>query len=813
MEFMETKIPVNIEDEMKKSYMDYAMSVIIGRALPDVRDGLKPVHRRILYAMHDAGNTAEKPYRKSAKTVGEVIGKYHPHGDAAVYDTIVRMAQDFSLRYCLVDGQGNFGSVDGDPPAAMRYTEIRMAKIAHELLGDIDKDTVEFGPNYDASEQEPLVLPSVFPNLIINGSAGIAVGMATSIPPHNLSEAVDAIKLVIENPEITTAELMKVIPGPDFPTGAYIYGITGIREAYETGKGRIVMRAKATTEVDPKTERESIIITEIPYQVNKSQLIEEIALLVKEKKIEGIADIRDESDRDGIRIVLELKRGEISAVILNNLYKRTKLQMTFGAIFLAIVNNQPRILSLKELIRQFIDFRQEVVVRKTTYELRKAEEKAHILEGLKIAIDHLDEVIALIKKSRTPQEAKEALMKRFQFSDIQAQSILDMRLQRLTGLEREKIAEDYQQTLMLIESLKQILASSQRVLQIIVEDLERIKKEYGDTRRTQIVAETKEITIEDMIAEEEMVITCSHSGYIKRSPLTSYRSQRRGGKGKIGMTTKEEDFVEHLFIASTHSYILVFTDSGKVHWLKVHEIPEVGSAGKGKAIVNLIAIPQGERVAALLSVKDFEEGKYILMATKKGILKKTALTAYSNPRSGGIIALSIDRGDDLFSVKLTDGERQVFIATNGGKSIRFNEKEIRPMGRSARGVRGIRLLKDDYLVEMDALSGEGTILTVTEKGFGKRTTVSEYRRQKRGGSGIRNILTTERNGKVVAAMEVSNDDQIMMITQHGKIIRIRVKGISIFRRSTQGVRLIELEEGDEVVSVVKLPEKEEGDEE
>ncbi len=813
MDSMETKIPVNIEDEMKKSYMDYAMSVIIGRALPDVRDGLKPVHRRILYAMHDAGNNADKPYRKAAKTVGEVIGKYHPHGDAAVYDTIVRMAQDFSLRYCLVDGQGNFGSVDGDPPAAMRYTEIRMAKIAHELLGDIDKETVEFGPNYDASEEEPLVLPSVFPNLIINGSAGIAVGMATSIPPHNLSEAVDAIKLVIENPEIATAELMKVIPGPDFPTGAYIYGIAGIREAYETGKGRIIMRAKATTEVDPKTERESIIITEIPYQVNKSQLIEEIALLVKEKKVEGIADIRDESDRDGIRIVLELKRGEISAVILNNLYKRTKLQMTFGAIFLAIVNNQPRILSLKELIRQFIDFRQEVVVRKTTYELKKAEEKAHILEGLKIALDHLDEVIALIKKSRTPQEAKEALMKRFQFSDIQAQSILDMRLQRLTGLEREKIAEDYQQTLMLIERLRQILASDQRVLQIIVEDLERIKKEYGDARRTEIVAETKEITIEDMIAEEEMVITCSHSGYIKRSPLTSYRSQRRGGKGKIGMTTKEEDFVEHLFIASTHSYILVFTDTGKVHWLKVHEIPEVGSAGKGKAIVNLIAIPQGERVAALLSVKDFEEGKYILMATKKGILKKTALTAYSNPRSGGIIALSIDQGDDLFSVKLTDGEGEVFIATNGGKSIRFNEKEIRPMGRAARGVRGIRLLKDDYLVEMDALFGEGTILTVTERGFGKRTAVSEYRRQKRGGSGIRNILTTVRNGKVVAAMEVKEDDQIMMITQHGKIIRMRVKGISIFRRSTQGVRLIELEEDDRVVSVVKLPEKEEGEEE
>ena len=813
MEFMETKIPVNIEDEMKKSYLDYAMSVIIGRALPDVRDGLKPVHRRILYAMFDAGNHYDRVYRKSAKTVGEVIGKYHPHGDVAVYDTIVRLAQDFSMRYCLIDGQGNFGSVDGDPPAAMRYTEIKMDKIAHELLNDIEKETVEFGPNYDASEQEPLVLPAAFPNMIVNGSSGIAVGMATSIPPHNLAEAVDAINMMIANPDVSIRELMEVIPGPDFPTGAYIYGLDGIREAYETGKGRIIMRARAETEVDPKTERESIIITEIPYQVNKAQLIEEIAILVKAKKIEGIGDIRDESDRQGIRIVLEVKRGEISAVILNNLYKRTKLQMTFGAIFLAIVNNQPRILTLKDLIRHFIDFRKEVVVRRTAFDLRKAEEKAHILEGLKLAIDHLDEVIALIKRSKTPLEAKSALMQRFSFSDIQAHAILDMKLQRLTGLEREKIAEDYQQTLMLIESLKQILASDQRVRQIISEDLERIKKEYADVRRTEIVAATTEITIEDMIAEEEMVITCTHSGYIKRSPLASYRSQRRGGKGKIGMTTKEEDFVEHLFIASTHSYILVFTDSGKVHWLKVHEIPEVGSAGRGKAIVNLISIPQGERVAALLSVKAFEEGKYILMASKKGIVKKTSLSAFSNPRAGGIIALSIDEGDDLFSVKLTDGQSDVFIATHGGKCIRFVEKQIRPMGRSARGVRGIRLLKDDYLVEMDALSREGAILTVSEKGFGKRTDVKEYRKQGRGGSGIRNIKTTARNGKVVGVMEVRAEDQIMMITLNGKIIRMRVKGISTIGRSTQGVRLIDLEEGDAVVSVVKLAEKEEGDEE
>ncbi|MEW5806927.1 MAG: DNA gyrase subunit A [Acidobacteriota bacterium] len=809
MDHTESRIPVNIEDEMKKSYMDYAMSVIIGRALPDIRDGLKPVHRRILYAMHDAGNHHEKPYRKSAKTVGEVIGKYHPHGDAAVYDTIVRMAQDFSLRYCLIDGQGNFGSVDGDPPAAMRYTEIRMEKITHELLSDIDKETVDFGPNYDASEQEPLVLPASFPNLIINGSSGIAVGMATNIPPHNLSEVIDAVKMVINDPEVTTEELMKVLPGPDFPTGAYIYGINGIREAYETGRGKIVVRAKAEVEVDPKRDKESIIITEIPYQVNKAQLIEEIALLIKDKRIEGISDIRDESDREGIRIVMEVKRGEQSAVILNNLYKRTNLQITFGAIFLAIVNNQPKILSLKELIKHFIDFRKEVVIRKTTFGLRKAEEKAHILEGLKIAIDHLDEVINLIKKSKTPPEAKEALIRRFNFSDIQAQSILDMKLQRLTGLEREKIADDYQQTLMLIEKMKQILASERLVLQIILEDIERIKKEYADQRRTHIVAETKEITLEDMIAEEEMVITCSHSGYIKRSPLSSYRSQRRGGKGKIGMTTKEEDFVEHLFIASTHSYILVFTDSGKVHWLKVHEIPEVGSAGKGKAIVNLINISSGERVAALLSVKSFEEGKFILMATKKGFVKKTDLTAFSNPRAGGIRALTIDEEDDLFSVKLTDNQGEVFIATHGGKSIRFNEKEIRPMGRAARGVRGIRLRKDDYLVEMEALSGQRQILTVTEKGFGKRTDIKEYRVQGRGGSGIINIKTTQRNGKVVGVMAVEDEDQVMMITLQGKIIRMRINGISIFRRSTQGVRLIELDEGDEVVSVVKVVEKEE----
>ncbi len=810
MDAMETKIPVNIEDEMTQSYIDYAMSVIIGRALPDVRDGLKPVHRRVLYAMDDTGNHSDRPHRKSAKTVGEVIGKYHPHGDAAVYDTIVRMAQDFSLRYCLVDGQGNFGSIDGDPPAAMRYTEIKMKKLAHELLKDIDKETVDFGPNYDASEEEPLVLPACFPNLLINGSSGIAVGMATNIPPHNLVECVEAIQKVIEDPEISVNDLLSIIPGPDFPTGAYIYGTKGIREAYETGRGRVVMRAKAVIEEDPKSGRGQIIITEIPYQVNKSLLIEEIVHLVKEKKIEGIAEIRDESNRQGIRVVLELKKGENGHVLLNNLYKKTKLQSTFGCIFLAIVNNEPKILSLKELIQHFIDFRKEVVLRKTAFELKKAEEKAHILEGVKIALDHLDEVIALIRKSRTPKDAKDALMKKFEFSDIQAQYILDLRLQKLTGLEREKVLEDYQQTLMLIERLKQILSSEPLVLQIISEDLERIKKLYGDERRTQLIQETKEITIEDMIVEEEMVITCTHSGYIKRSPLSIYRSQRRGGKGRVGMTTKEEDFVERLFIASTHSYILVFTNKGKVHWLKVYEIPEVGSAGKGKAIVNLISVSQGERVAALLSVKDFPEGNYILMATKKGIVKKTDLSAFSNPRSGGIIALTIDEGDELLSVERTDGKGQVFIATYNGKAIRFNEQEIRPMGRTARGVKGINIVRDDYLVGMEILSNRGSILTVTEKGYGKRTNLEEYRLQKRGGSGIINIRTSSKNGNVVGVKEVSQEDQIMMITLHGKIIRMRVKGISVFRRSSQGVRLIELDEKDNVVSLVKLVEKEEG---
>jgi DNA gyrase subunit A len=813
MDSMETNIPVNIEDEMTQSYIDYAMSVIIGRALPDVRDGLKPVHRRVLYAMDDTGNHSDRPHRKSAKAVGEVIGKYHPHGDAAVYDTIVRMAQDFSLRYCLVDGQGNFGSVDGDPPAAMRYTEIRMKKLAHELLKDIDKETVDFGPNYDSSEEEPLVLPACFPNLLVNGSSGIAVGMATNIPPHNLVECVDAIQKVIEDPEVSVKDLLSIMPGPDFPTGAYIYGIKGIREAYETGRGRVVMRAKAVIEEEPKSGRSQIIITEIPYQVNKSLLVEEMAHLVREKKIEGIAEIRDESNREGIRVVLELKKGENGHVILNNLYKKTKLQSTFGCIFLAIVNNEPKILSLKELMQHFIDFRKEVVLRKTAFELKKAEEKAHILEGVKIALDHIDEVIALIKKSRTPKDAKDALMKKFEFTDIQAQYILDLRLQKLTGLEREKVLEDYQQTLMLIERLKQILSSEPLVLQIISEELERIKKSYGDDRRTELIAETKEITIEDMIVEEEMVITCTHSGYIKRSPLSIYRSQRRGGKGRMGMTTKEEDFVEHLFIASTHSYILVFTSKGKIHWLKVYEIPEVGSAGKGKAIVNLISVSQDERVAALLAVKDFPEGNYILMASKKGIVKKTDLSAFSNPRSGGIIALTIDEDDELFSVERTDGKGEVFIATYNGKAIRFNEKEIRPMGRAARGVKGIRLMRDDCLVEMEILSDRGSILTVTEKGYGKKTHLEEYRLQKRGGTGIINIRTLSKNGKVVGVKEVAAEDQIMMITLKGKIIRMRVKGVSTFRRSSQGVRLIELDEGDEVVSLVKLIEKEEGDEE
>jgi DNA gyrase subunit A len=803
--------PVSVEDEVKKSYMDYAMSVIIGRALPDARDGLKPVHRRVLYAMHEQKNFHNQPYKKSARTVGDVIAKYHPHGDAAVYDTIVRLAQDFSMRCPLVDGQGNFGSIDGDPPAAMRYTEIRMTALAEELMADIDKDTVDFVPNYDGSEREPVVLPAKFPNLLVNGSAGIAVGMATNIPPHNLREIIDGAIALIDNPELEADDLLQMIPGPDFPTGAFIYGDEGIKSAYRTGKGIIQMRARATTET--AKDRESIVVTELPYQSNKARIIEKIAELVKDKRIEGIADVRDESDRDGIRMVIDLKRGENAAVVLNQLYKNTPLQSTFGIIFLALVGHRPKVLPLKDLLTEFIRHRREVVTRRCRFELEKAEHRAHILEGYKIAVQHIDEVVQIIKRSAGPAEAKTALMARFRFTDIQAQSILELRLQRLTQLERDKIEEEYRALIQTIARLKEILANERLLMNVIVEELKDVRERYGDERRTEIVRETSEISAEDMIAEEDMVIAVSHSGYIKRSSVSLYRKQRRGGKGRIGMRTKEQDFVEHLFIASTHNYILVFTESGKVHWLKVHRIPEIGAGSMGKAIVNLLNLPPGEAIAALMPVQAFDEDRYVVMVTRKGIIKKTKLDAFSNPRSGGIIAITCEEGDGLLSAKLSDGSQDIFLGTHGGKSIRFSETDVRDMGRVARGVIGMRLSPGDFLVGMEIFSNGGTILTVTENGYGKRTAISEYRVQHRGGSGLINIKTKGRNGNVVSVQCVSDEDELMVITQQGMILRTPVAAIRQISRNTQGVRLIQLDEGDRVVAATRLAEKEENGQE
>ncbi len=798
---------VSIETEMRRSYLDYAMSVIIGRALPDARDGFKPVHRRVLFAMHEAGNHHDKPYKKAARIVGDVMGKYHPHGDTAIYDTIVRLAQDFSMRYPLVDGQGNFGSIDGDAPAAMRYTEVRMSKLAYEMLADIDKDTVDFGPNYDGQQQEPLVLPSRFPNLLVNGSSGIAVGMATNIPPHNMSEVVDAIIAQIGDPEITVDGLMQHIKGPDFPTSGYILGREGIVQAYRTGRGIILMRARATVEEGGKRGKDRIVITEIPYQVNKARLIEQIAHLVNEKKIDGITDIRDESDRDGIRVVLDLRRDAVPKVILNNLYKHTQMQETFGSIFLAIVDNRPQVLNLKAMLAHFIDHRREVITRRTAFELARAEDRAHLLEGLKIALDNLDEMVALIRAAKTPDEARQAMRLRFKLSDVQAQAILDMKLQRLTGLERQKIVDEYAETLKQIARLREILANERLVYGMLVDELKEIKKNYGDARRTEIIAQPGEISVEDMIAEEEMVITVSHAGYMKRNPLSIYRSQRRGGKGRTGMTTREEDFVEHLFVASTHASILIFTTRGRVHWLKVHEIPQIGAAGKGKNIVNFVELTPEEKIAALVATKDFAEDRYVVFATRKGIIKKTALSAYGNPRAGGIIAVGVDDGDELLSVKLTDGKQEIFMATAQGQAIRFPEADARPMGRGAHGVIGMRLQGDDTVVEMDVLrSKEGTILTVTEKGYAKRTAVEDYRLQGRGGSGIINLKVTDKTGPVVQVMEVAEDDQVMVITAFGKIIRTNVRDISILGRPTQGVRLIHLEEGDTVVAVAQVAE-------
>ena len=806
----ENHIPVTIEEELRRSYLDYAMSVIIGRALPDVRDGLKPVHRRVLYAMYDTGNTSDKPYKKSARTVGTVIGRFHPHGDQAVYDTIVRLAQDFSMRYPLVDGQGNFGSVDGDSPAAMRYTEIRLHPLAGELLRDIEKETVDFGPNYDGSEEEPLILPAAFPNLLVNGSSGIAVGMATNVPPHNLVEVIEAIKMLVSDPHVDLADLMKAIPGPDFPTAGLIHGTAGIQQAYATGRGRLVMRGRAVIEDVPgRKDRQAIVIHELPYQVNKKLLIEEIADMVRERRLEGIGDIRDESDRDGIRVVLELKRDENANVVLNKLYKFTKLQSTFGVINLAIVNGRPQVLTLKEMLRHFVDFRREVVVRRTQFDLKKAEERAHILEGLKIAIDHLDEVVALIRASKTPPEAKEALKGRFSFSDLQAQAILEMRLQRLTGLERQKIVDEYEETLKLIERLRQILSSGALQLQIVVQELDSIREKFGDGRRTEIVPREDDISIEDLIRDEEVVITVSHTGYIKRTALSTYRSQRRGGKGRIGMTTREEDAVRNLFVASTHDYILVFTSAGKVHWLKVHAIPDVSSAGRGKPVVNLIQTGPDEKFAAMVNVREFEEGRYVVLATRLGYIKKTPLTAFANPRAAGIIALALEHGDDVLGAGLSDGQGEIFMATADGKAIRFKETDVRPMGRSARGVRAVRMRPGDQLVEMEVLSGKPHVLSVTAKGYGKRTSLEEYRVQGRGGSGIINVRVTGKNGRVVACREAGDDEQVLLITAQGKLIRMDVAGISRLGRAAQGVRLIQTEEGDEVVAAIITAEREE----
>ena len=802
-------IPVNIEDEMKKSYMDYAMSVIIGRALPDVRDGLKPVHRRILHAMNELNNDWDKPYKKSARIVGDVIGKYHPHGDMAVYDAIVRMAQDFSLRYPLVDGQGNFGSIDGDPAAAMRYTEIRMAKLTGELLADIDKETVDFVPNYDESLLEPTVLPAKFPNLIVNGSSGIAVGMATNIPPHNMVETINALIALIDNPETSIEELMVHLPGPDFPTGGFIFGKEGIRAAYETGKGVIQLRARAIIERDRKGERESIIITELPYQTNKAKFIERVAELVHEKTIEGISNIRDESDREGMRVVIELKRNEVTEVILNQLYKHTQMQTSFGIILLAIHQNQPKLLPLKEILHLFLQHRQEVVTRRSLFELKKAEARAHILEGLKRAIDQIDAIIAMIRASKTPKEAKERLIERFAFSDEQAQAILDMRLQRLTNLEQRKIVEEYEGLIKLINRLKTILASQRLLLNVIKEELVAVRDTYGDERRTEIVEATPEIKVEDLIAEEDMVVTITHTGYIKRNPISLYRSQHRGGKGKVGIQMKEEDFVEDLFIASTHDYILFFTDAGKIHWMKVHELPQAGRITRGKAIVNLLNLSPEEKVTAILSLKDFAKGKFITFLTRRGIIKKTALEAYSNPRTGGIIAIHLDEGDELISTKLTDGKQHLFIGTKLGKAIHFPETQIREMGRIARGIRGIRLSKDDEVVGMEVVAPHTPILTVTGHGYGKRTQASEYRMQNRGGTGILTVKRTQKTGDVVGIKTITDEDELMLISNKGKIIRLKAADIPVQGRSTQGVRLISVEEEDErLVAVAKLAEKE-----
>jgi DNA gyrase subunit A len=837
-DFAASQHPVNIEDEMKRSYMDYAMSVIIGRALPDARDGLKPAHRRVLYGMKTMGLASTRGYRKCAKIVGEVMGNFHPHGDQSIYDTLVRLAQEFNMRYPLVDGQGNFGSIDGDPPAAMRYTESRLQALADDMMADLDKETVDFSPNYDETTEEPTVLPAPFPNLLVNGSAGIAVGMATNVPPHNLREVIDGCIWIIEQAHLGSSvdaatpgadaegpdgsrplsrgdklkHLIKLIPGPDFPTGAYIVGRGGLAQAYTTGRGSILMRARSAIETNKKGDRVSIVFTEIPYQVNKAKLIERIAELVREKTIEGISDLRDESDRDGMRIVVELKRGEVPEVVLNNLYKHTPLQSSFGIIMLAIVGGRPKVLTLLELIESFVDFRRDIVRRRTEFELRKAEARYHILEGLKIALDHLDAVIALIRGAKTVPEAREGLMTGFGLSTIQAQAILDMQLQRLTGLERQKVLDELAELLKTIERLRAILASDRLLMQIIVGELREVREKYGDDRRTEIVeGESGEIGIEDLIAEEDMAITVSHTGYIKRTAISTYRNQRRGGKGRIGMRTRDEDFVSHLFVASTHAYIMIFSDRGRAYWLKVHEIPDVGPGGKGKSIANLVAMEEGEKIAALLAAKEFDDTRFVVMGTRRGVVKKTALSAFANPRAGGIIAMGVEEGDAVIAVQLTDGTAEVFIGTRGGMAIRFPETDVRAMGRAAYGVRGITLRDDDVVVAMEAVGPGGTLLSVTEQGYGKRTEIEEYRVQSRGGVGIINIATSDRNGQVVGIAYVQQGDELLLMTQQGMILRTRADDVRAIGRATQGVKLIDIEGDDKVVGIAKLLEKEEED--
>jgi len=819
-DFAAHQFPVNIEDEMKRSYMDYAMSVIIGRALPDARDGLKPAHRRVLYGMKTMGLSSTRGYRKCAKIVGEVMGNFHPHGDASIYDTLVRMAQDFNMREPLVDGQGNFGSIDGDPPAAMRYTEARLQSLADDMMSDLDKETVDFVPNYDETTEEPTVLPAPFPNLLVNGSAGIAVGMATNVPPHNLREVIDGCVWLIENTLFadpaarpSTADklraLIRLIPAPDFPTAGQIVGRQGAVQAYMTGRGSILMRAKSEIESNKKGDRLALVVNEIPYQVNKARLIERIAELVREKTIEGISDLRDESDRDGMRIVIELKRGEVPEVVLNNLYKHTQLQMSFGIIMLAIVGGRPKVMTLLEMIESFVEFRREVVRRRTEFELRKAEARYHILEGLKIALDHLDAVITLIRASKTVPEAREGLQTQFGLSQIQSQAILDLQLHRLTGLERQKILDELAELLKTIERLRAILASERLLMQIIVDELKAVRDQYGNDRRTEIVDAIGEINVEDLIAEEDMAITVSNTGYIKRTAISTYRNQRRGGKGRIGMRTRDEDFVSHLFVASTHAYIMIFSDRGRAYWLKVHEIPDVGPGGKGKSIANLVSMEEGEKIAATLPVKEFEEDKFVVMGSLRGVVKKTSLSAFSNPRAGGIIAMGVEEGDAVIAVQQTDGSGEVFIGTRDGMAIRFKESDVRPMGRTAYGVRGITLRGEDFVVAMEIVKPGGTLLTVTERGYGKRTEIEEYRVQSRGGVGIINISTSDRNGPVVGVAYVQAGDELLVITQQGMILRMLTDGVRAIGRATQGVRIIDIEDEDKVVSIARLVEKEE----